>query len=112
MWISACAHESSAARLMPEFPEGSCIVLSEIGAPDRCSGPDSPQVVRAWSRSGHWYYPLLRYAAGCDLDIIHVNFDPALFPETFLEFLAAIRNEGKKIVVTIHHATIAQRMLR
>ena len=101
-----------AGRLVPEWPEGSYIVLSEIGAPDRCSRPDSPHVIRAWSRSGHWYYPMLRYAAGCDVDIIHVNFDSALFPETFLEFLAAIRNQGKKIVVTVHDTLIVRSMLR
>ncbi len=41
-----------------------------------------------------------------------MNFDAALFPPAFLEFLSAVRNEGKTIVLTIHESGLDRTYLQ
>jgi GT2 family glycosyltransferase/glycosyltransferase involved in cell wall biosynthesis len=95
------ASSRNAERLLEKYPEGSTVVLSEFGTSDRRPEPDRLNVIRCWDRTGAWYYPLLRWATTLDLDLIHINFDPALFPAGFIELLDALKAAGKRMVFTM-----------
>ncbi|HEX4996836.1 MAG TPA: glycosyltransferase, partial [Terriglobia bacterium] len=95
------AHSRRAEELVRSYPSGSTVVLAEFGIHDRRPEPDAPFVIRCWDRTGAWYYPLLRWATTLDLDVIHVHFEPSLFPPGFVELLQALKAAGKSIIFSV-----------
>jgi glycosyltransferase involved in cell wall biosynthesis len=94
-----------AKQLLNEFPKESYVVLAESGIHDQCPGSDPPEVLRGWNRNCDWYYPLLRWTHSMDVDIVHINFDPGLFPRGLTGYVQDLKRAGKKTVVTFHQTS-------
>jgi glycosyltransferase involved in cell wall biosynthesis len=114
--ISAFNQQSAfadyASQLLAEFPSESFVVLSDYAVHSRLSYPDPQAVIRCWDPSGSWLQPLARWIHTLEVKVLHINLDLVVLESGFLNVLKAARDNGKKLVFTLHHASPPSALLR
>ena len=97
-----CGLATYIAYLLEHYPPESTVIFAEDSADDRI-GTDGPNVLRCWKRESEDYADLERAIGKSNIDILHINFQPAFFrKKSFYEMLVRLRNKGIKVVASLH----------